>query len=219
MTRIGPDSRGVYIIAATPFTETLEVDGDGIDRVTDFYLEKGADGITVLGMMGEAPKLTPAESVEVVKRTISRAQGRPVVVGVSAAGFVAMRNLAHQAMDLGAAGVMVAPAGTKTDRQIRDYYANAVDAIGDDIPLVLQDFPRHRHHHRHRPHGRDLQALPSVVMLKHEDWPGLSKISRLREAEAASAGASPSSSAMAACSCRGDGARRRRRHDRLRLPR
>lgn len=185
MTRIGPDSRGVYIIAATPFTDTLEVDGDGIDRVTDFYLEKGADGITVLGMMGEAPKLTPAESVEVVKRTIARAQGKPVVVGVSAAGFVAMRNLARQAMDLGAAGVMVAPAGTKTDRQIRDYYANAVEAIGDDIPLVLQDFPLATGINIDTDLMIDIfTAFPSIVMLKHEDWPGLTKISRLREAEA-----------------------------------
>jgi len=184
MTRIGPDSRGVYIIAATPFTDTLEVDGDGIDRVTDFYLEKGADGITVLGMMGEAPKLTPAESVEVVKRTIARAQGKPVVVGVSAAGFVAMRNLAHQAMDLGAAGVMVAPAGTKTDKQIRDYYGNAVEAIGDDIPLVLQDFPLATGITIDTDLMIDIfKAYPSIVMLKHEDWPGLTKISRLREAE------------------------------------
>src|SRR5690606_25191665 len=118
-----------------------EVDVAGIDKLTDFYLEKGADGITVLGMMGEAPKLSPGEAVTVVKRTIARAGGKPVVVGVSASGFVAMRDLASQAMDLGAAGVMVAPAGTRTDRQIRDYYANAVAAIGEDVPIVLQDFP------------------------------------------------------------------------------
>ena len=184
MTRITPDTRGVFIIAATPFTDTLEVDVEGIDRVTDFYIEKGADGITVLGMMGEAPKLSPAEAVQVVQRTIARAQGKPVVVGVSASGFVAMRDLARQAMDLGAAGVMVAPAGTRTDRQIRDYYANAVAAIGEDVPMVLQDFPLVTGIHIDTDLMADIFAAhPSLAMLKHEDWPGLAKIGRLRELE------------------------------------
>ncbi len=184
MSRITPETRGVFIIAATPFDDQLEVDVAGIDKLTDFYLEKGADGITVLGMMGEAPKLSPGEAVTVVKRTIARAGGKPVVVGVSASGFVAMRDLASQAMDLGAAGVMVAPAGTRTDRQIRDYYANAVAAIGEDVPIVLQDFPLATGINIDADVAAEIFAAhPSIVMLKHEDWPGLTKIARLREAE------------------------------------
>ena len=55
-----------------------------LDRVTDFYLEAGADGLTILGMMGEAPKMTQAESTEIARRVIARAGKVPVVVGVSA---------------------------------------------------------------------------------------------------------------------------------------
>ena len=89
-------------------------------------------------------------------------------------------------MDLGAAGVMIAPPNTlRTDDQIVTYYHQAVEAIGDDVPFVLQDYPL----------TFSVQMAPSVirrivtdlascVMLKHEDWPGLEKISALRRFEA-----------------------------------
>ncbi len=59
--------------------ETGALDHDSIDRMVDFYAEKGADGLTILGMMGEAPKLTQAESIEVTRRTLARAGEKPVV--------------------------------------------------------------------------------------------------------------------------------------------
>ena len=65
MAHITSSSRGVFVIAVTPFLETGALDHDSIDRMVDFYAEKGADGLTILGMMGEAPKLTQAESIEV----------------------------------------------------------------------------------------------------------------------------------------------------------
>ena len=69
-------------------------------------------------MMGEAGKLTAAESVSVIKRVIARTS-LPVVVGVSAPGFAAMQALAEEAMTAGAAGVMVAPTGgLRSDDQI-----------------------------------------------------------------------------------------------------
>lgn len=178
---ISAQSRGVFVVAVTPFTETLAVDYEGLDRLTDFYLQSGVDGITVLGMMGEAPRLTRDEAGAVVRRVVSRAKNIPVVVGVSAAGFPAMGALAREVMDIGAAGVMVAPAATKTDRQIKDYYAGAVAAVGEDVPMVLQDFPLATGIQIDAATLADIvESLPSIVMLKHEDWPGLNKIGSLR---------------------------------------
>lgn len=90
-------------------------------------------------------------------------------------------------MDLGAAGVMVAPPGSlRTDDQIIGYYRNVVATIGEDVPFVLQDFPLVTGVQiSPRTIGAIIEALPSMVMLKHEDWPGLDKISELRAAEAA----------------------------------
>src|SRR5215218_7625233 len=119
-------ARGVYPIAPTPFHADGRVDFASIDRMTDFYREVGSTGMTVLGVMGEAPKLDGAEAVEVAARFVRRAEGLPVIVGVSAPGFAAMRGLARASMDAGAAGVMVAPPNTlRTDDQITGYYRQA----------------------------------------------------------------------------------------------
>jgi 4-hydroxy-tetrahydrodipicolinate synthase len=135
------ESRGVYAIAATPFLEDGAIDFNSMDRLTDFYQESGCTGITILGIMGEAPKLEPEESRSIIQRVVSRATV-PVIVGVSAPGFAAMRSLARSAMDMGAAGVMIAPSpALRTDEQIVNYFAGAVEAVGDDVPWVLQDYP------------------------------------------------------------------------------
>ncbi|HLG90437.1 MAG TPA: dihydrodipicolinate synthase family protein [Alphaproteobacteria bacterium] len=180
------NAHGVYAIAATPFHPDGRVDVESIDRLTDFYVGCGVSGLTILGIMGEAPKLEADESLAVTRQIVRRA-GVPVIVGVSAPGFAAMQWLARSAMDLGAAGVMIAPSPSlRTDDQIVGYYGEAVEAIGADIPFVIQDYPltltvvmtpgviR-----------RIVQNHPSCAMLKHEDWPGLEKISRLRAFQAA----------------------------------
>jgi 4-hydroxy-tetrahydrodipicolinate synthase len=173
---------GVYAIAATPFTPDGQVDFESVDRMTDFYLRCGVTGLTILGIMGEAPKLDMAESMAITKRVIERASGVPVVVGVSSPGFAAMRALAHGAMERGAAGVMIAPQPSlRTDDQIVNYFRQAVEAIGTDIPFVLQDYPLTLGVIMTPKVIRQIiNDHPSCVMLKHEDWPGLEKVSAMR---------------------------------------
>jgi 4-hydroxy-tetrahydrodipicolinate synthase len=186
MSLINTSSKGVYVIAVTPFAEDGAIDTASVDSVTDFYLEAGADGLTILGMMGEAPKLTHAEALAVTRQTLSRAEGKPVVVGVSAPGLAAISELTKAVMDLGAAGVMVAPPGNlKTNEQIVGYYLQVVETLGADVPLVLQDFPLSTGVAiSNDTLSLIIEACPSIVMVKHEDWPGLAKITALREAEA-----------------------------------
>ncbi|GAB7543784.1 dihydrodipicolinate synthase family protein [Cupriavidus sp. 8B] len=178
-------AKGVFPIAPTPFFDDGAIDVSSIDRMMDFYLGCGATGVTVLGQLGEAAKLEHAESIDVAARVISRAGNMPVVVGVSAPGFAAMRALTQDVMEKGAAGVMIAPPNTlRTDDQIVTYYRQAVEAIGSNVPFVLQDYPL-TFSVQMTPSviRRIVQELPSCVMLKHEDWPGLEKISALRSFE------------------------------------
>ncbi len=186
MTKLTAEAKGTFAIAPTPFHDDGRIDERSIDRLTDFYAEVGCEGVTVLGILGEAPKLDAAEAEQVavrfVKRATTSSKTMQVIVGVSAPGFASMRSLARASMDAGAAGVMIAPPPTlRTDDQITTYFKQAQEAIGDDIPWVLQDYPltltvvftpsviR-----------KIVMDSPSCVMLKHEDWPGLEKISTLR---------------------------------------
>jgi 4-hydroxy-tetrahydrodipicolinate synthase len=85
-------------------------------------------------------------------------------------------------MDAGAAAVMIAPASSlRTEDQIAGYFRQAVEAIGSDIPFVLQDFPLTTNVVMSPAVIRRIVTEnPSCVVLKHEDWPGLEKISTLR---------------------------------------
>jgi 4-hydroxy-tetrahydrodipicolinate synthase len=176
-------AKGVYVIAPTPFRPDGALDWDSTDRMTDFFLSSGADGMTILGVMGEAPKLDGAESLEISRRIIRRAGKAGIIVGVTAPGFAAMRALARGVMEAGAAGVMIAPPPhLRHDEAIVTYFHQAVEAIGADIPWVLQDYPQ-LFQVQMTPSviRRIVTELPSCVMLKHEDWPGLEKISALRK--------------------------------------
>ena len=119
-----------------------------------------------------------------IDRTLTQVAGElPVVVGVSAPGLAQLAALADEAMSEGAAGVMAAPPpGLATDEQIEGYVRQAVDAVGYDVPVVLQDYPQATGVHLSVPLFHQLvDALPQIKVLKHEDCPGLAKISRIRK--------------------------------------
>jgi 4-hydroxy-tetrahydrodipicolinate synthase len=183
--KIGPDSRGVFIISVTPFTEAGDVDWPSVDSLVEFYLGKGVSGVTILGMMGEAQKLSDTESATFAKYFIDRVAGRvPVIVGVSHAGTDNLVHLSKTAVDAGAAGVMIAPvAGLKTEIQIRDYFAAIFNRLGPDIPVCFQDYPIGTGVNISVPAFLQLvDEHPSLVMFKHEDWPGLRKLQQVRRA-------------------------------------
>ncbi|MDO9068463.1 MAG: dihydrodipicolinate synthase family protein [Deltaproteobacteria bacterium] len=184
MSKLDETAKGVYIIAVTPFTDGGALDLESTDHLVDSYIESGVTGITILGIMGEATKLTAEESRAFAKRVINRVNGKvPVVVGASSPGFAPMRELTESVMDMGAAGVMIAPPSSlRTDDQIYNYFEMVGETLGTAVPFVLQDHPVST--------GvqmttsvilRIIKSVPTCVMLKHEDCPGLAKLSAIRE--------------------------------------
>jgi 4-hydroxy-tetrahydrodipicolinate synthase len=175
------DIKGSFIIAQTPFDDRAAVDVASIDTLVDFYLRHGADGFVVLGVSGEGAKLTAEEAVTVVTRFIARAQGKPVIVGVSNPSLVQLCALAAEAMELGAAGVMIAPpSGLKTEEDLFSYFAAVFERIGD-VPTVLQDFPFSTGVWMSVSSILTLiDRFPQIQVVKQEDLPSLAKISQLR---------------------------------------
>ena len=72
--KLDESAKGVYIISATPFKDNGALDIESTKKLMDFYIEKGVDGITVLGVMGEAPNIynkTEVNNLLDLKRSIS----------------------------------------------------------------------------------------------------------------------------------------------------
>ncbi len=185
MNKLDASASGVYLITVTPFTDTGALDLASTDRMIDFCMACGVTGFTVLGILGEATKLSAEESRIYVRQVLKRVNGRvPVVVGASAPGFAPMRELTESVMDLGAAGVMVAPPSTvRTDDQIVAYFDMVNETLGDKVAWALQDHPVSTTVQMSTSVIlRILKNSPHCVMLKHEDCPGLGKLSALRAA-------------------------------------
>ena len=185
MNTFNETAEGVYLITVTPFKDNGELDLPSTDRMVDFCLDRGVTGLTILGIMGEATKLTAEESRQFVRQVLARVEGKvPVVVGASAAGFAPMSELTKSVMDMGAAGVMVAPpSSVRTDDQICSYFDMVTETLGPDVPWCLQDHPTSTGVQMSS--GvvlRILKNSPTCVMLKHEDFPGLAKLSAVRNA-------------------------------------
>jgi len=173
--------KGSFIIAQTPFDERGAVDLASIDSLTEFYLGHGADGFVVLGVSGEGGKLTPEEAQQVSGRFIARAQGKPVIVGVSNPSTAQLALLTKQAMDQGASGVMIAPpGGLRTEVELLGYFATVFGMIGD-VPTVLQDFPGSTGVWMSVPSILKLvESHAQIQVVKEEDLPSLEKITQLR---------------------------------------
>jgi 4-hydroxy-tetrahydrodipicolinate synthase len=177
---------GFVAIAVTPLAADGEIDFAGIGPLMDFYVNCGASGVTLLGVMGEAHRMTDADARDVVAATMDAVAGRvPVIVGVSDPSLQRARALAEHAMVRGGAGVMVRPlAGLQGDRTIAAYFSHVAAALGPDTPICVQDFPKATGVHISLDGWRMIvDSCPSVAMLKHEDEPGLGKLTAIRQSE------------------------------------
>jgi 4-hydroxy-tetrahydrodipicolinate synthase len=175
-------THGTFVVAQTPFDERGDIDLSSIDSLVDFYFQHGADGLTVLGISGEAARLTADEAATVAKRFIRRARGKPVFVGVTNSSLAQLAALTGEVMDHGAAGVMIAPpGGQSTDEAVFAYFEDVFSIIGP-TPTVLQDYPFATGVAMSVRGIQELvKAFDQIGVLKHEDFPGLSKLSRLRQ--------------------------------------
>ena len=185
MPKLTADAKGVYVIAATPFTDTGAIDHASIDRLVEFYIRCGVQGMTILGVMGEFQKLSEAETLDVARRFLAAAKDRiPTIVGVSNPGTSQLVKIANASMEAGAAGVMLMPtAGLKTDEAVTGYFSGVMQALSPSIPACIQDFPQLSGVHFSAGCFVGLaDRFEQIVMFKHEEYPGLRKLSQIRKA-------------------------------------
>ena len=175
------DLQGVFPILPTPFTDQGTVDKGSLRRVIDYEMEVGVHGVSVLGFMGEAHRLSNAERTQVVATALDQAGGAfPTWVGVLAFGAAGAIEQGREAQELGAQGVFVAPIGVQNDQVIFDYYAAVAEAL--DIPVAIHDFPESfRTLLSPELIARMANEIEGVSYIKLEDYPPLAKMSRVQK--------------------------------------
>jgi 4-hydroxy-tetrahydrodipicolinate synthase len=174
---------GIFHILATPFTDGGELDSGGLPHLVDRVLAAAVGGVTILGIAGEAHRLTDDERRRMVEAVVKNVAGRvPVVVGVGAPGTHLAAAFARMAREHGADAVMVAPPnGVKNLEAVAEYYHAVADAAR--LPIVIQDEPVTTQVVMPAPFIARLCAeLPPPLAVKLEEAPTPPKITRLRAA-------------------------------------
>ena len=130
------------VAIVTPMMADGGLDWPAWDRLLDFHLREGSDGIVVAGTTGESPVLSVDEVEELSRRTVDRCRGKvKVIVGAgthSTAGTVARcRALSRLGAD---ALLLVTPYYNKpTQEGLYRHFMAAAEA--SDIPVILYNVP------------------------------------------------------------------------------
>lgn len=174
--------QGILPVLPTPFLPDGAIDPAGLERIVDFALACGADGLVFPGFASEVDDLTAEERITLLRLVVERAGGRvPVVAGASAPSVEEAVAHSRAAMAAGVDTVMIqAPrsVGAGGDAVAAFYAAIAAQVPG--LTIVLQNAPA--------PRGSDLspetilsivRGNPAIAYVKEETLPSGGPISAI----------------------------------------
>ncbi|MGN0286243.1 MAG: 4-hydroxy-tetrahydrodipicolinate synthase [Atopobiaceae bacterium] len=136
------DLKGSIVALVTPFKDNGDIDFDALDRLVDFHLENGTDGILVLGTSGESATMTDAEDVAVAQHVVNRVNGRiPVIGGAGSNSTRESLNKAKSLQMIGCDGLLlITPYYNKSNEEgVYRHFTTVLDQV--DLPTILYNVP------------------------------------------------------------------------------
>jgi len=133
--------KGTLVALVTPFSDG-QVDLAALERLVDWHLEQGTDGLVPVGTTGESPTVDMGEHKKVIETVVQRAGGKvPVVAGTGGNATAEAIELTRFAKEVGAdASLQVCPYYNKpTQEGLYRHFAAIAEAC--DLPLVLYNIP------------------------------------------------------------------------------
>lgn len=156
---------GLSAFPLTPLNES-SIDETTFARLVERLVVSGVDSIGVLGSTGSYAYLDRAERLRIVQLAVARAHDVPVVAGIGALRTRDVLDLARDAQDAGAKGLLLAPVSYQklTHDEVFDLFESVARSIS--IPLCVYDNPSTTHFEfTDALHGRIAQ-LPNVASIK-----------------------------------------------------
>ena len=128
----------------TPLDTDRRLDKDGTNKMVNYLLKGGVDGIFLLGTTGEGPHLSYSVRRELVKETCRIVKGRvPVLVGITETDLEDALSFAKDCKAYGASAVVSAPPYyfKLTQAELVEWFREMADRL--PLPLVVYDMPAH----------------------------------------------------------------------------
>jgi 4-hydroxy-tetrahydrodipicolinate synthase len=158
---------GSIVALVTPMQADGTVDNGALDRLVDFHVSSGTNGIVAVGTTGESPTLSVEEHIDVVKRVVARAAKRiPVIAGAGANSTREAIELTRLAKEAGAdASLSVTPYYNKpTQEGLYQHFKAIAQAV--PLPMILYNVPSRTACDLKPETVARLAEIPNVIGLK-----------------------------------------------------
>lgn len=100
--------RGTFTALVTPMRSDGSIDWDGVERLVEFQIANGVDGLVPAGTTGESPTLESDEYRHLIRQVVTSAAGRvPVIAGAGSNSTRKALALAGMAEEAGADGLLL----------------------------------------------------------------------------------------------------------------
>lgn len=152
--------KGSITALITPFRNG-DIDWAAFDKLVEWQIESGTDGLVPCGTTGESPTLSHDEHHQVVQRCIQIANGRvPVIAGTGSNSTAEAISLTKHAQSDGAnAALVVTPYYNKPSQDgLYAHYKALHDAT--NIPIIIYNIP-----------GRSVIDMSNDTMCKLAELP------------------------------------------------
>ena len=131
---------GLFAVLPTPMAADGRLDLESLDRLVDYYLERGAVGLVPASLAGEGDLLDEDERRQVIERVVHRSADRaPVIVGVLDDSIEQALAQARIAADCGASGLLVKPPVGAQPQAVLGHVGAIAEALRR--PIILLDNP------------------------------------------------------------------------------
>ena len=134
--------KGSLVALVTPMEEGGEVDYESLEKLIDWHINQGTNGIVSVGTTGESATLDVDEHVEVIKHTVKHVNSRvPVIAGTGANSTSEALELTQESKQNGADfALIVTPYYNKpTQKGLISHYTKLANEV--DIPQILYNVP------------------------------------------------------------------------------
>ena len=134
--------KGSIVAIVTPMHADGSLDYDSLDRLIDWHIAEGTDGIVIVGTTGESATVTVAEHCALIKACVDRVAGRiPVIAGSGGNSTAEAIVLTRYAKEAGAdATLQVVPYYNRpTQEGMYQHFKAIAEAV--DLPVILYNVP------------------------------------------------------------------------------
>lgn len=134
--------RGSIVAIVTPMAEDGSVDFPALQRLVEWHIAEGTDGIVAVGTTGESATLDVEEHIAVINCVVEIAAGRvPVIAGTGANSTAEAIELTAEGKNAGAdACLLVTPYYNKPPQEgLYRHYKAIAEAV--DVPIILYNVP------------------------------------------------------------------------------